>query len=131
VPWLLEVAARTIGGLCSRSLRFGAGCSLEELVLRHAVNFDTRPADESGEASGVLMLPMERTGVLKEVRGCDEARQVPGITDLTVTLPPGNEVIPPPEGNSYLGFLFARGETPSQVERALRDAWAQLEIVLE
>ena len=130
VPWLLEVAARTIGGLCSRSLRFGTGCSLEELVLRHAVNFDTRPGDESGEASGVLMLPMARTGMLKEVRGKDEAEQVPGITELTLTLPLGSEVVPPPEGNSYLGFLFARGKTPSDVESALRTAWSKLEIVL-
>ncbi len=130
VPWLLEIAARTIGGLCSRSLRFGTGCSLEELVLRHAVNFDTRPGDESGEASGVLMLPMERAGILKEVRGCDAARQVPGITELTVTLSIGSEVIPPPEGNSYLGFLFARGKTPAEAEKALRIAWSKLEIVL-
>lgn len=130
VPRLLELAARTIGGLCSRSLRFGTGCSLEELVLRHAVNFDTRPGDESGEASGVLMLPMERAGILKEVGGRDAALAVPGITELTMTLPLGSEVVPPPEGNSYLGFLFARADTPAGVEAALRTAWGKLEIVL-
>lgn len=130
VPWLLEVASRTIGGLCSRTLRFGTGCSLEELVLRHAVNFDTRPGDDSGEASGVLMLPMDRAGTLKEVGGRDEALAVPGITELTMTLPLGSEVVPPPEGNSYLGFLFARCETPSEVEQALREAWSRLQIIL-
>lgn len=130
MPWLLEVAARTIGGLCSRTLRFATGCSLEELVLRHAVNFDTRPG-EQGEASGVLMLPMERAGVLQVVRGQDDALAVPGITELTLTLTPGSDVVPPPEGNSYLGFLFARGAGPQEVEAALRTAWSKLDVILD
>jgi biotin carboxylase len=130
-PVLLEVAARSIGGLCSRSLRFGAGISLEELILRHALGMPTGDLAREGAASGVLMLPVPAAGTLREVRGQDEARAVPGIEGVTITIGPDQEVLPLPEGDRYLGFVFARGESPEAVEAALRAARDRLDAVIE
>jgi biotin carboxylase len=126
--WMLEVAARSIGGLCSRSLRFGLGVSLEELILRHALGLPLGDLRREPAASGVMMLPIPRAGVLREVRGQDEARAVPGIAGLEISIGRGRPVVPLPEGDRYLGFVFARGETPAQVEQVLRTAHARLEI---
>jgi biotin carboxylase len=128
--WLLELAARSIGGLCSRSLRFGLGASLEELILRHALGLPLDGLGREEDASGVMMLPIPRAGVLEQVRGQDEALAVPGVTGLEISIARGRPVRPLPEGDRYLGFLFARGETPEQVERTLRTAHGQLEIVI-
>jgi biotin carboxylase len=125
---LLELAARSIGGLCSRALRFGAGVSLEEVILRHALDEPLSGLERADAASGVMMLPIPRAGVLREVRGQDAARAVPGIVGLDIGIAPGRPVEPLPEGDRYLGFLFARGETPAEVERALRDASALLDV---
>ena len=129
--WILEVAARSIGGLCARTLRFGAGVTLEELILRHAAGLDLPPHDRERSASGVLMLPIRRAGRLREVRGQTGARAVPGIDGLTITVPRGETMVPLPEGDRYLGFLFARAATPDAVERALRTAWAAMEVVVD
>jgi len=125
-PVVLEVAARTIGGLCARSLRFGAGASLEELVVAHAMGLPLASIRRESRASGVMMLPIPRRGVLHGVAGMDAAREVDGIEDVVVTVPQGREVVPLPEGDAYLGFLFARGETPGAVETALREAHRRL-----
>ena len=127
-PRVLELAARSIGGLCGRALRFGVGVTLEELLLLHALG--RAPAlPRERAASGVLMLPIRRGGVLREVRGIDRARAVPGITDVVVTAHADEELVPLPEGASYLGFAFARGETPGEVESALRRAGALIDPV--
>jgi biotin carboxylase len=129
-PRVLEVAARSIGGLCGRALRFGVGVTLEELLLLHALG--RAPAlPRERAASGVLMLPIRRGGVLREVRGLDRARAVPGITDVVVTAHADEELVPLPEGASYLGFAFARGETPAEVESSLRLAGSLLEPVVD
>jgi biotin carboxylase len=126
--WMLELAARSIGGLCSRSLRFGVGVSLEELILRHALGLPVSSLRREAAATGVMMLPIPRAGRLRAVRGQDEARAVPGITGLEISIGRDRPVRPLPEGDRYLGFLFARAETPAQVERALREAHERLEI---
>jgi biotin carboxylase len=128
---VLELAARSIGGLCSRALRFGAGISLEELILRHALG---RPADEvvrERRAAGVMMLPIPRSGVLRDVGGLDAARAVPGVAGLEITVTRGRPVRTLPEGDRYLGFLFARGTTPAEVEGILRRAHALLEVRID
>lgn len=127
--WVLEVAARTIGGDCARLLSFGAGRSLEELVLRHALGWplDLNP---SASAAGVLMIPTPGAGILRRVEGVLAAQQVPGIDDLVIAVREGYELVPLPEGGTYLGFVFARADTPEQVERALRDANDCLNIVI-
>ena len=130
-PVLLEVAARSIGGLCARTLKFGAGVSLEELLLRHALGMPTDGLVREDTASGVLMLPIPRAGTLVDVGGQDAARSVPGIVGLDITVARGRPVQPLPEGDRYLGFLFARGDTPADVERSLRDAWSKLDIVID
>jgi biotin carboxylase len=126
--WMLELAARSIGGLCSRSLRFSVGVSLEEVILRHALGLPLGDLRREAAASGVMMLPIPRAGVLREVRGQDEARAVPGIAGLEISIGRDRPVRPLPEGDRYLGFLFARGETPARVEHALRVAHARLEV---
>ncbi|MBA2274193.1 MAG: ATP-grasp domain-containing protein [Actinobacteria bacterium] len=127
---VLEVAARSIGGLCSRALRFGLGISLEELILRHALDLPLRHKGRPWRASGVMMIPIEGSGVLEAVKGRDEALAVPGVLGLSVTIPLGSAVEPLPEGDRYLGFLFASGEGPGEVEQALRTAHSCLQVVL-
>jgi len=124
--FMLEVAARSIGGLCARTLRFGMGVSLEELILRHAVGLPIQSLRREDRAAGVLMLPIPRPGVLRQVRGQEEARQVPGIEGVVLTVPAGERLVPLPEGDRYLGFVFARGPSAADVERALRTAQQHL-----
>lgn len=124
--WMLEVAARSIGGLCARTLRFGIGMSLEELILRHAVGLPMPSLLREDRAAGVLMLPIPGAGILRKVGGQDEARQIPGIEGVVITVPPGETVVPLPEGDRYLGFVFARGCSPDEVESALRAAQRRL-----
>ncbi|HEY2030106.1 MAG TPA: ATP-grasp domain-containing protein [Myxococcales bacterium] len=128
-PRILEIAARSIGGLCGRALRFGVGMTLEELVLRHALGMPPPPPREK-VASGVMMLPIPGRGVLQEVHGVDDARRLPLIEDVVVTAHLREEVVPLPEGASYFGFAFARGETPAEVEAALREAGARVRAVV-
>jgi biotin carboxylase len=126
---ILEVAARTIGGLCGRLLQFGTGYSLEELVLNQALG--QKPATRRhGDAAGVMMIPVPKAGVLKRVEGLLEARRVPGIEAIDIQIRDGHELVPLPEGASYLGFIFARAVTPAAAEAALRDAYARLNIVV-
>ncbi len=131
-PWILEVAARSIGGLCGRALRFGLlGTSLEVLLLRHAVGRPKPELRRERPAAGAMMVPIPRAGILRAVHGREAALATDGITDVQITAPPGSRIAPPPEGDRYLGFLFARGDDPGAVERSLRRAAAQLVIEVE
>jgi biotin carboxylase len=121
-PMLVELAPRSIGGHCSRSLVFGAGLSLEELILRQALGLAAGVPQRESLASGVMMLPIPREGILHGVAGQDAARAIPGIAGLEIGIANGQPVVPLPEGHRYLGFLFAKGPTPAQVEAALRSA---------
>ena len=130
-PVVIEVAARSIGGLCSRTLRFGTGFSLEDLIIRHAVDGlgENDPSDQvtrEQSPAGVMMIPIPRAGVLKEVRGAAAAGAVPGIEEIVISVGVGATLTPLPEGASYLGFIFARGGSPEAVESSLRAAHAQL-----
>ena len=127
---LIEIAARTIGGLCARTLRFGTGMSLEELVIRHAIGQPVETFQREQQAAGVMMIPVPKAGILGEVRGKAAAHHVDGIVEVNITIPIGGEVVPLPEGARYLGFIFARAETPTAVETALREAHQQLEFVI-
>jgi biotin carboxylase len=129
--WVIEVAARSIGGRCSRTLHFAADLSLEELILRHTFGMRLPALDRERRAAGVMMLPIPRAGVLREVRGRDEALSVPGIEEVTITADLGDELVPLPEGTRYLGFMIARSATPADVERALRQAHGQLQFLIE
>ena len=129
-PVMLELAARCIGGLCSRALRFPGGTSLEEMVLAHALGRPV-PGHRAGRPSGVLMLPVPRPGVLRAVEGQAEAAATPGITGLSITIPVGQRVRPLPDGDRYLGFIFAEGDTQDRVEHALADARDRLRVVIE
>ncbi len=130
-PWVLEIAPRTIGGLCARTLRFGGGMGLEEVVLRHALGLPVSAYEREAAASGVMMIPIPRGGVLRGIRGMREARAVAHVEDLMITVPTGERVVPLPEGDRYLGFIFARAETPAIVEKALREAHACLDFAIE
>jgi biotin carboxylase len=130
-PVPLEIAARSIGGLCSRVLRFGAGVSLEELIIQLALGRTPASLERKRTPAGVMMLPVRRAGRMQEVRGQAEACAVPAIVDLRITVAPGTEIQPLPDGDRYLGFLFARADTPDEVEAALRQAYAHLDPVIE
>jgi len=121
-PWMLEIAGRSIGGLCSTVLEFGSGMCLEELILRHAVGYEIASIEREKHAAGVMMIPIPSAGILKAVHGIEEAQKVPLITGVEITAKLNYPLVPLPEGASYLGFIFARGETPAQVEDAIRTA---------
>ena len=129
--FLLEVAPRSIGGLCSRTLRFGAGLSLEELILRHATGLAMPEHAREPQAAGVMMLPIAQAGRLREVRGQKEAARVPGIDGLVLTVPAGERLVPLPEGDRYLGFVFARSAEPAAVEASLREALGRLTVLTD
>jgi hypothetical protein len=132
-PAMLELAARSIGGLCSRALRLPGGKTLEELVLANALGqpAPTLGDDDQARPSGVFMLPVPRPGVLRAVYGCASAAAVPGITGLTITIPVGQRVLPLPDGDRYLGFILAEAGTRHDVENALTAACGQLRVVIE
>ena len=125
-PWLIEMAARSIGGLCSRTLRFGTGMSLEELILRHALRMDMPEPERERRAAGVMMIPIPKAGVLEEVRCLEEARATADVEDITISAHIGQRLVPLPEGSRYLGFIFSRSATPERAEAALREAHALL-----
>jgi biotin carboxylase len=129
-PWMVELAGRSIGGQCSRTLQFGSESSLEELIVRQACGLPIVSLSQAGSAGGVMMIPIEQGGILRGVNGIDEAQAVPGITDIEITAPLHYALVPLPEGDSYLGFIFARGERPADVEVALRAAHAQLQFTV-
>lgn len=125
-PWIVELAGRSIGGLCSQTLRFGSDATLEELIIRQACGLPVEPASRVGVAGGVMMIPIPGAGLLRRVAGVEEARAVPGVEDVAITAPLNNPIVPLPEGDSYLGFIFARGTRPAEVEAALRAAHGRL-----
>lgn len=142
-PALVEVAARSIGGMCSRAVRVcaadpetgapvGEAMALEEVILLFAVGLPLaeRLVPAPG-ARGVLMLPVETRGRLVSVDGVSEARTVPGVESVSLNVPRGGEVEPLPEGDRYLGFVVASGDHPLRVERSLRDAWHALDVRVE
>ncbi len=128
--WIIEIAPRSIGGLCSRTLRFGEGISLEEVILRHAMGLEVESLDREKRAAGVLMIPIPHAGILRGVQGKVEAEAVSGVEEIRLTIPVGQELIPLPEGTRYLGFIFARGETPDDVETSLREAHRRLTFII-
>lgn len=131
VPRLLEVSPRTIGGHCSRILNFGAGMSLEELVLRQALGMAPEGIEREDSAAGVMMIPIPRAGTLGGVAGLDQAKAVDCIVEIEISIPLGGEIVTLPEGYRYLGFIFAKGDNPDQVEGALRDAHQLLRFTID
>ena len=135
--WLIELAARPIGGRCSGALRFesrDAGgemrdASLEEIIIRHALGMPIPTLEREAQASGVMMIPVPGAGVLRDVRGVDDAQKVPLVEEVVITAHPGQTLVPWPEGSRYPGFIFARGGTSEAVEAALRAAHARLEFL--
>jgi biotin carboxylase len=133
--FVLEVAPRPIGGLCARAVRFhdaqGSPASLEEVLLRHALGEDVSRWTPVEDASGVMMIPIPKRGMYRGVGGLDKARAVEGVDDVLITAKADEVLIPLPEGRSYLGFIFANGDTPARVEQSLRDAHGTLVFDIE
>ena len=125
-PWIVEVAGRSIGGLCSRILRFGMevgnGSSLEELILRQACGLTLESLERESRAGGVMMIPIPEGGILRQVSGVGKATSVAGVEDIQITARLDQSLVPLPEGDAYLGFIFAKGATPETVEASLREA---------
>ncbi len=129
--WPIELAGRSIGGLCSSVLEFGTGISLEELILRHAVGYPLPETERDDQAAGVMMIPIPKGGMLRGVSGVAEAKRTPWVTGVEITAKLNNPLVPLPEGASYLGFIFARADEPATVEAALRQAHAHLSFAIE
>ena len=124
--WPLDVAARTIGGKCARTLSFGSGMSLEEIVLRHAADQPIATLNRETAAAGVMMMPIPAKGRLRAIHGLEAARNTPNIVEIELEARPGDDLIPLPEGANYPGFIFAKAETPAQAEQSLRQAWKEI-----
>ena len=138
--WMLEAHARPIGGLCAKALRFSRvglpacpaseraepSIPLEELILRHALGDDVSSAHLEPTASGVMMIPIPKAGLYESVEGTERASAIPGIEEIIITATVGQRLLPLPEGSTYLGFIFARAESPAEVETALRQSHAEL-----
>ena len=129
--WVIDIASRTIGGKCSWALEFGEGASLEELIIARALGTEPPAISRAGASSGVMMIPIPGRGILRGVEGLEEALAVPGVRSIDISIHTGGLVVPLPEGNRYLGFIFAGGETPAETEEALRRAHAQLKFHIE
>ncbi len=130
-PWLIELAARPIGGRCSAVLRFGDGSvSLEEIVIRHALRLPLPTLAREPQAAAVMMIPVPGAGILEDVGGVDEAKRVPGVDDVVITAHRGETLVPWPEGARYPGFIFARADTSGFAERAVREAHRRLRFVI-
>ncbi len=128
--WMLEVAPRSIGGYCSRALRFGTDEGLEELILEQALERPMSSTDPATPASGVMMIPIPKAGILCEVQHVEQARDVASISEIRLTIPVGKPVVPLPEGSQYLGFIFSRANNPEDAEAALREAHERLNFVI-
>jgi hypothetical protein len=123
--YMLEIAARPIGGLCAKVLKYRS-CTLEELIVLHAIGDMPAELTPSYPAAGVMMIPVPRAGILESVSGVEAAREIPGIEDVVITAKPGERLVPLPEGSSYTGFIFANGPSPAFVIQALRRSHAAL-----
>jgi biotin carboxylase len=130
-PWVVEIAPRPIGGLCARALRFGSEkISLEELILRQALRMEGSDLEREKAAAGVMMIPVPKSGIFEKAEGQSEAEKISGIESIFITARLYDYIAAWPEGNSYLGFIFARAETPEEVEAVLRESHARLNFVL-
>jgi biotin carboxylase len=132
--YLLEIAARPIGGLCAKMLRFehgGARIGFEELLLLHAAGLPTAQWRREHLAASVMMIPIPRSGTFRTVSGVEAATAVPGIDEIHITAKPDQQLIALPEGSSYLGFMFGRAATPREAEGALREAHKHLRFAID
>ena len=127
--WILEVASRTIGGDCSRSLDMGEEFNLEEFVISLAIGKPQTPRTPD-EARGVMMIPIKERGILRRVEGLRDAQGVANVVSVDILVRSGHELVPLPEGNQYPGYIFARGQSPSEVVSALRQAHSRLNFVV-
>jgi biotin carboxylase len=118
-PWVVEFAARTLGGHCSRALPFEGGLTLEELVLSNAAGLDTSRFVRTKGAHGVMMIPIPGEGILRSVGGISEAEAIHGVSGVMITLPLGAPVTPLPDGDKHLAYILAHGENPPDVETVL------------
>ncbi len=129
--WFIEMAARSIGGRCASALGFGNGTRLEELVLRNALGQNVSHLPAEPGASGVMMIPIPAAGRLRALRGLDQARSAPGITAVNIDITLGSDLLPLPEGDRYLGFIFARGADPQAVIHSLQRAHSMLRFEID
>jgi len=127
----VEIAGRSIGGQCSTVLEFGAGMTLEELILRHAVGLPLDSLDRTRDAAGAMMIPIPAAGILTGVTGEEAAKETPHVTGIEISAAVGGRIVPLPEGSSYLGFIFARADDPATVEAALREAHDRLHFAIK
>lgn len=124
--WMLEMAARPIGGLCAQALRFTSGLSLEDVLLQHAAGDPVGSFELNAAGRGVMMIPIPQAGVFAQVLGLEDARSTPGIEDIVITAKQGQKLVPLPEGASYLGFIFGAADSSDAVEKAIRGAHSKL-----
>jgi biotin carboxylase len=133
-PHVIEVAARPIGGLCAKTLRFERGAEtigFEDLLLLHAAGEPIEAWRREHRASAVMMIPIPRSGIFRGVEGVDAAAAVPYVEEIEITAKRDQQLLALPEGSSYLGFIFARAATAKDADGALREAHGRLHFTID
>ena len=130
-PWIIDIASRTIGGKCSKAIKFADEISLESIILNHVLGEKLPDIIPISSSSGVMMIPIPKSGILKEVRGKEKCLQIEGIEEIEVTIPLGEKVVQLPEGDRYLGFIFAISDEPSNTIKILKEAHGKLNFKIE
>lgn len=133
-PYVLEVAARPIGGLCAKTLRFehaGRRIGFEDVLLLHAAGISIGEWRREHLAAAVMMIPIPRSGIFRRVDGVEAAGAVPYVDEIEITAKPDQQLLALPEGSSYLGFIFARAATAKDAVGALREAHARLRFAID
>lgn len=125
-PWVVDIAPRSIGGYCSKALEFEGGIMLEEIILRQSLGMDIAEISREEQASGVMMIPIPKSGTLMGIKGLADAREVDNIENIIISITPGQTLLAAPNGSRYLGFIFSRAETPGEVEESVRIAHSKL-----
>lgn len=119
--WILEIASRTIGGDCARILD-NNNYSLEEMAILLSIGKNIT-IKKSKKARAVMMIPIKQKGLLKRVEGLSLANKVKHIDSIDIIINQGHELIPLPEGNQYLGYIFSSADTSEKATEAIRMAY--------
>lgn len=123
LPYILEIAARPIGGFCSQVFADLMGFDLHDLVLQNAVGLPVMPPPiADGVALGVMMLPVPGRGNLARVSGVDRALDIDGIMSVKIHVEAGSRILPYPEQSCYIGTVLATGSSADEVVARLKSA---------
>ena len=117
--FIIEINPRMIGGLCSRCLSFGLfKTSLEEIALHAFLNNELKSIDLLSNFVGVLMIPTPISGKFISINK-NELESIPNVSGVEITVSENSNLLEPPFGDKYLGFVFSQGDSKEKVMESL------------